>query len=478
MTRSLQSLFLLRGAFPIATIGGLMLALLANSVFAQDSTDQDNWQANMRAINSKIPASFEIDEDTVRAAGIEKRVGKHIVLYTDVRRENIGELVSVFDKSVAPWCQVFGVAPKQAQNWKMRVFLIANSKDTSRFQKSGLIPPELPKFLAGYQRGPNIWLYLQPGEYYTRHLLIHEGTHAMMQWFLNGHGAPWYSEGMAELIGVHQWKDDSIKLNYRLRDRSEAPYWGRVKQIKDDLKNGEAMTLSEVLSIDAKSFLKVRSYAWSWAACDFFSNHSRTKQMFPKMQKLASLQPEIFNKRFVKQLKPHWEELERDWALMVGEIEYGYAVESGQISMASASSTNDPAKPVSNFSIQSNRSWQSTNIKVKKGDRFKISGSGEFIVGESKVGQSATPQPWPCQSNGITIQYHRGHPLGMLHAGLLTPDGSPMDQIAGLLDPLPIGISGEITVPSDGLLCLRINESPAKLDDNKDALEVRVEKLE
>ena len=77
-----------------------MLALLANSVFAQDSTDQDNWQANMRAINSKIPASFEIDEDTVRAAGIEKRVGKHIVLYTDVRRENIGELVSVFDLSL------------------------------------------------------------------------------------------------------------------------------------------------------------------------------------------------------------------------------------------------------------------------------------------------------------------------------------------------------------------------------------------
>ena len=484
MTSRNQFCRLFHDALPIATIGrligrsigGLMLVLLANCVFAQDSADQKNWQANMQAINSKIPTSFEINEDLVNAAGIEKRIGKHIVLYTDVRQENIGELVSIFDKAITPWCQIFGVAPKRAENWQMRVFLIANSKDRTRFEKTGLIPEELPEFLAGYQRGPNIWLYLQPGEYYTRHLLIHEGTHAMMQWFLNGHGAPWYSEGMAELIGVHQWKDDSIKLKYRLRDRSQAPYWGRVKQVKDDLKNGEAMTLAEVLRIEPRSFLKVRAYAWSWAACDFFTNHSRTKKMFPKMQKIASQQPEIFNRKFVEQLKPHWDELERDWALMVSEMEYGYAVESGQISNATASTTNDPKSPIANFSIQSNRSWQSTNIKLKKGDRLRISGSGEFKVGQSGT---ANPQPWPCQSNGITIQYYRGHPLGMLHAAMLNLDGeTSMDQIAGLLDPLPIGISREITVPSDGLLCLRINESPAKLDDNQDALEVRVEKLE
>lgn len=479
MTRSNQSLRLF-GVFPIATIGGLigglMLVLLANCVFAQDPADQRNWQANMLAINSKIPTSFEINEALVKAAGIEKRVGKHIVLYTDVREENVGDLVSVFDKAVSPWCQIFGVPPKRAETWKMRVFLIANSKDTTRFKKSGLIPEQLPKFLAGYQRGPNIWLYLQPGEYYTRHLLIHEGTHAMMQWFLNGHGAPWYSEGMAELIGVHQWKDDSLKLSYRLRDRSEAPYWGRVKKVKEDLKNGEAMTLAEVLRIEPTSFLKVRAYAWSWAACDFFTNHSKTKTAFAKMQKLAPLQPKIFNRKFVQQLKPHWKELERDWALMVSEMEYGYAVERGQISLAAASATNDPEKSVSDFSIQSNRSWQSTNIAVKKGDRFKISGSGEFKIGQSGT---ANPQPWPCQSNGITIQYFRGHPLGMLHAAILAPDGgTAMEQIAGLMDPLPIGISREITVPSDGLLCLRINESPADLDDNQDALEVRVEKLE
>jgi len=173
----------------------LVLTLFADDLRAQTDQDHGSWQANMRAINSEVPESFEINEDTVQATGIQRLAGKHITLYTDVRQPEVNELVSVFDKSISQWCQIFQVEPKRVTHWKMRVILIANSKDTKRFKKAGLIPDQLPKFLAGYQRGPDIWLYLQPGDYYTRHLLLHEGTHAMMQWFLNGHGAPWYSEG-------------------------------------------------------------------------------------------------------------------------------------------------------------------------------------------------------------------------------------------------------------------------------------------
>lgn len=478
MNSILRSICRFRGLL----IGGLFLALTANLMSAQESRDlnHETWQANMQAINPDIPDSFEINEDVVKAAGIQKFTGTHIILYTDVREPKINELISVFDKSVSQWCQIFQVKPKKLKNWKMRVFLIGNSNDDERFKKAGLIPDQLPKFLAGYQLGPDIWLYLQPSDYYTRHLLLHEGTHAMMEWYLKGHGASWYSEGMAELVGVHHWKDESIKLNYRLKNRDEAPYWGRVKQIKDDVKNGQGMTLAEVLAIEPESFLKVRAYAWSWAACDFFSNHARSKKFFPQIQKQVWREPEIFNRRFLTRLKTHWEELERDWALFVNEIDYGYAVERGQISSATASLNKDPKKQIPSFSIQSDRSWQLTTIELKKGDRVRISGSGEFKVGQTDDPADG-PQSlaWPCQSNGITIKYYRGHPLGMLHAGLLTPTGTtPKDQIAGLFDPLPIGNSAEITAPSSGLLCLRINESPASLDDNQGALEVRVEKLE
>ncbi len=451
------------------------ISLSANNLLAQDFAEQKAWQANMAAINLKVPKSFKIDEKAVRAAGIAKQSGKHIVLYTDVRDAKVGELISVFDKAFPQWCQLFDVNPKRADRWKMRVFLIANSKNTQRFKKSGLIPDDLPEFLAGYQRGPDIWLYLQPGDYYTSHLLIHEGTHAMMQWFLDGHGAPWYSEGMAELIGVHRWSDNTLKLNYRLQNRDEAPYWGRVKQIKDDWKTGQGMTLSDVLAIQPRAFLKVRAYSWSWAACDFFSNHSRTKELFPKVQKLTPLRPSVFNQKFRELMEPHWNELERDWALYISEMEYGYAVERGQISPAKRS--NDET---ARFSIQSDRSWQLTDIKFEKGDRIEISSSGEFRVGQTEGSlDGSAPVAWPCQSNGITIDYYRGHPLGMLHAGLLNAeDNTPKDQIAGLINPVPIGVSSQFTAPHDGILCLRINESPASLDDNQGALEVRVEKLE
>ena len=66
----------------------------------------------------------------------------------------------------------------------------------------------------------------------------------------------------------------------------------------------------------------------------------------------------------------------------------------------------------------------------------------------------------------------------MLQAGILDLSKSdPKAQIKGLLKPLAIGTSSEIVATQDGTICLRINESPAKLDDNSGALEVTVEKL-
>ena len=91
------------------------------------------------------------------------------------------------------------------------------------------MPEDLPDFLAGYQRGHEIWIYLQPGDYYTRHLLLHEGTHAFMGWFLNGFGSPWYSEGMAELLAINQWQDGKLQLHYQLRDRQRSGVLGPGK---------------------------------------------------------------------------------------------------------------------------------------------------------------------------------------------------------------------------------------------------------
>lgn len=443
---------------------------------AKNANGQDQWSAAMQKINPSLGVPFEVDPQRVEAAGIDVFSGQHIDLYTNIRHnQRAMDLVSAFDQSVQPWCKYFGIDLTRAQNWKVRVFLIADFNNQQPFRQAGLLPNDLPEFKAGFQRRHDIWLYLQPGSYYTRHLLIHEGTHGFMQWFAGGYGAPWYSEGIAELFGVHRWKDGKLQPLYRLRNRNEAEYWGRVKRIKDEWAGGKAMSLSDVLNIPPRAFLEVRYYAWSWAGCEFFSKHEKSKTAFAELRKLAGVDPALFNQQFAKELQPVWDELQRDWELFIAEVEYGFEVDRGRLSIAKPKSSLGGKQT---FEIRSERSWQVTNVEIKRGDQLRITGSGEFKIGSTPTQPPGQSIPWPCQSNGITIEYYRGKPLGMLQAGILDlTKADPKTQIKGLLEPLAIGTSSEIVATRDGTLCLRVNESPAKLDDNSGALEVTVEKL-
>ena len=311
-----------------------------------------------------------------------------------------------------------------------------------------------------------------------------------MQWFLNGYGAPWYSEGMAEKLAVHQGTGDSIKLNYRLASRDEAPYWGRVKLIKDEYAAGDAMTLSDMLAIPNQSFRNVRYYAWAWAGCEFFDNHPLTKQAFSELKQSAALPPEQFNAAFKEKIKPHKEQLIKDWAIFIEEMDYGVEIQRSRII---AATDLDEANPDANhYSIKTDHGWQQTRLTVQAGDRLKVQSSGRFIVGQTVAPRAAQDDqppadggktyPWYCESNGVTLEYYRGQPLGMLTAGVLFSDPERQNakgELAWRVVSIPAaGPEREITVPASGVLCFRINESPAKLSDNKGALDVRCQRLQ
>ncbi len=146
-----------------------------------------------------------IEEGKVAAAGIRKLTGKHLTLYTDLPADTgpaVDELPRVFDAAVPLWCEYFGVDPAKPAEWKIVGSLM---KDKERFLGAGLYSENLPPFPHGFSQGSQVWLYDQPSDYYRRHLLLHEGTHAFMNRWLGGAGPPWYMEGMAELLGTHQW---------------------------------------------------------------------------------------------------------------------------------------------------------------------------------------------------------------------------------------------------------------------------------
>ncbi len=61
------------------------------------------------------------------------------------------------------------------------------------------------------------YLYVQPSEYYTRQLVLHEATHQFHYLAMTGNknlhpDAFWYTEGLAEYGGLHNWDGKALRL--------------------------------------------------------------------------------------------------------------------------------------------------------------------------------------------------------------------------------------------------------------------------
>ena len=437
----------------------VIFAIFVGGWLASNATAQSSDQLQkMRSIRRGMRPPIELDSQKIDARGIAKSQSRHLTLLTDVRgREDIAEFCKVFDSAVGQWCDYFEVSKKRVEPWHLRGMVIA---DRERFDQAGLLPDDLPDFLAGYQQGHEMWVYLQPGQYYSRHLLLHEGTHSFMQWFLGGTGAAWYSEGMAELLGVHSWNGEELEMNFQLADRSQAPYWGRVKLVQENCRDGNAMSLDDVFAIPGSAFREVRYYAWSWAACHFFSQHPRTKPIFRKLKNVASKSPTVFNaawERWIHEFRP---ELDRDWELFVHEIEFGYDFAAGVISPAEENG--------STVNVKSDSSWQLTSIAVKPGETFAFKADGQYTIAT----EGSTT--WTCEAGGITIDYYAGHPLGQLMVAVL-PENAREPGL--LLEKKPVGTRRDISFDQTGRLAFRINESPAKMSDNEGKLTLKYKKL-
>ena len=243
------------------------------------------------------------DVEALEARGLRVTRSPHLTLITDVReRSDVEEFNAVFEAAISQWCEYFEIPAKAVEGWHLTAVVITDPNQKQAFVDAGLFPKDLPPFPAAFQRGSMFWVYLQDGDYYTRHLLIHEGTHAFMESFLGGLGAPWYAEGMAELLGLHRWTKTDLVMNYQIQNREEVPYWGRVKLIREDRDAGLGKSLDEVLELKVEDFRNVNGYAWAWAACQFFDRHPEYQSRFRMLSNLAKLNPAEFNRRYRKSL--------------------------------------------------------------------------------------------------------------------------------------------------------------------------------
>ncbi len=449
-------------------------------VFAvQQRSDQASWQ------RKQIPL-LEVNSERTRAMGIRQLESRHLILYTDLAPSNdVDQLPLAIDLAVDQWANFFGVPRSATNEWQLQAFLI---QDVNRFRQAGLLPNGLPDFPAGINRGNNIWLYSQPGEYYTRHLLLHEGTHAFMEAFLGGVGSPWYAEGMAEKMGLHHWYQETegdenalprLSINFRVENSGQVPHWGRVKLIRGDCQQEQRLSLEEVLRLPPNAFREARFYGWAWAACEFLATHPSSQEVFASWSQQLNRSSPAFDQLVKTSLQSNWNNLVRDWELFIDEIDYGSDARAAHVAPAKK---NDPV-PLEGqsprdqnlcYRISSSLAWQITNIQLQPGTSVHVKCRSRFQVGHSLIAGQLIP--WESTANGITLHYYRGRPLGQLLVGTIDESAAKVDaQIEGLRDYQALGTSGVFTATRPGRVCFRINESPARMNDNQGDLDLEIQ---
>jgi hypothetical protein len=404
----------------------------------------------------------QVDAGRLAAAGLRVLEGQHVQIVTDLPSgPSIDELPAVFDAAVPQWAAYFDVPEAKLADAQWLGFAV---EDRETFAALGLMPAERPDFLSGYANGWEFWLAEQPSDYYRRHLMLHEGTHAFMQTQLGGAGSGWYMEGMAELLGTHEWRDGKLRLGVMPANRDDVPMWGRIKLIRDGFDANHAWPLERVLAIDNSRVMSTDEYAWTWALAALLDAHPQFQERFRSLR--GGVNDPQFTTKFRRLLSDDWRDLEDAWQAFIAEVDYGYDVPR----MAIAHAETAPVESASRRSrIDVNRGWQSAGWLLRGGESYRVTAAGRYEI--ERDGET-----WPCESGGVTIEYFNGRPVGALLGALRYVDASHSDPDR-FARPMLIGLEATITPERDAVLYARVNDSPATVGSNEGEIALRIERL-
>jgi hypothetical protein len=408
-----------------------------------------------------------IDEARAQSAGIRKLTSKHLVLYTDAPSSAaVDRLPADFDKAVPQWAAYFGIDPAKTADWQPRAFLVA---DRRRFAALGLLPPGNEEFENGISIDSRMWLRDQPTDYYRRHLLLHEGTHAFMTAFLGGCGPGWYMEGTAELLGTHRIDPQSgeLTLGVMPRSRDEVPMLGRIKLIDDAKANHRTLTFTEVLALDGRRQLGTEAYAWCWAAARFLDSPPRYRERFRTLR--ANVKDPNFNDIVRQKYAKDWADLNVEWQAYIATLDYGFDFERMAIDFEPGKPFVGPAQTIT---IRADRGWQSSGVKLEAGKSYEVTATGRYQIAADQGGDM---RPWISEPGGVTIDYHDGRPLGILLGAIDCRDKPAAGANPTFANPVVIGLRTTLKPTVSGTLYLRVNDSASKLDDNGGTITVKIE---
>jgi hypothetical protein len=399
------------------------------------------------------------------AVGLRKIAGRHLALVTDLpASEAIGALPEQFSQAVPQWEAYFG--PRVPADWLVVGCLM---REPERFRRAGLFPAGLPNFANGFAVGRRLWIYEQSADYYRRHLLLHEGVHAYCSDVLRLGDPPWWFEGTAELLGTHRIVDGRVECGWFPDEKEAVPDWGRIKLVRDAIGAERRLSLADVFAQAPDAHLRNESYGWSWAAAAFLDGHPRLRATFRRLSDPAAVLDRALGLPGLDEEARRRAALEFD--LFIDELDYGFDLER----MAIEFRTTRPLTGPGTVTVRAERGWQSSGYDVEAGRTYRLAATGRFVVGRSGTGSGA--KDWPCEAGGITLRYHRGQPLGILLAGVDSPEGDSAAE-GGLRTPTVVGLNAELRPARSGPLFFRLNDHPGRLGENRGGVNVRIERVE
>ncbi len=430
-------------------------ALKARETHA-DETDPSSVRSSSGNRNERTKSPAELAR-----LGIRVIPGTHVQLYTDLPSgPEIDGIPHLFDLAVPEWAAYLGVPADRIAGWQLRGYLMS---DPEKFRQAGLLPEDLPPFRHGFQEGDQFWVREQPTDYFRRHLVLHEGVHGFMRDLLGGTGPPWYREGMAEFLATHRYKGGKIAVGIMPARRDDVEGWGRIDAIRRAFQAEQAIMLRDVWKFETRQFLEDEPYAWSWAVVAFLDGHPEYRNRFRDMVAYVPNESVTFTRHLEMQLLDELRELDEQWQIFVADIDYGYDFRRNAVTFAPG---RELPPEGATCRIQTDRGWQSSELRVEAGKTYRIRAEGPFQIVKG-------PPAWISEPGGVTLRYHRGSPLGMLMGNVRLDQSQP--GLSDLAIPVRVGRSRYIKPAGSGTLYLMINDHPAEYADNQGEITVQVQ---
>ena len=395
------------------------------------------------------------DESADSVDPLVRRSGKHLRLVTDVDDESfVDELIASFDAAVPLWEKFWNLPTGTLQDWKVDAYVMKNA---SRFRREALLDYRVPEFPFGYSIGNEVWVNVQPSEYYTRHLLLHEGVHSLAYEQFGGAGPAWFVEGTAELLATHRGSAAGIEIGVVPGNRRDFAYWGRFKRMSQLRNESRIPSLETVMKYQANLKGDVEAYGWSWALASMLYAYPKYRDVFFEAARHGQDSPTEFNRWCYRRLGNEWPIVQARWRNLAQDFDYGFDWNREQIGI----SKQDPLWDGSelNLNVASGSGWQSIGVRLSQGVTINLQATGEVILDD-------VPKPWISKPPGVTIKYANGKPLGQVIARLV-PLLDEKDEFVTPLETIAVGEEANLEIEQPCWLLLRVNDEVSDLANNR-----------